>query len=142
MSKNQLKFIPGFWLGRRDLALSWVQLIWCRIQLSSIFDSGQCCKLAFFGKKPFKNSKRQIETFHELLPGNLVFFHFYYNGTQEIELLDHTTELYRKNDISMENFTSCVQNLTKTFRDQTVKWDLWDLCETYETYILISTIEI
>ena len=61
-----------------------------------------------------------METFHELLPGNLVFFHFYYNGTKEIELLDHTTELYRKNYISMENFTSGVQNLTKTFRDQTV----------------------
>ena len=64
--------------------------------------------------------KSQIETFHELLPGNLVFFHFYYNGTKEIELLDHTTELYRKNYTSMENYTSGVQNLTKTFCDQTV----------------------
>ena len=59
-------------------------------------------------------------TFYEVLPGNLVFFHFCYIGTMEIELLDHTTELYRKNYIRMENYRSCVQNLTKTFRDQTV----------------------
>ena len=74
----------------------------------------------FFGKKPLKNPKSQMETFHELLPGNLVFFHFYYNGTQEIELLDHTTELYRKNYISMENYTSGVQTLYKTVSDQDV----------------------
>ena len=59
-------------------------------------------------------------TFYEVLPGNLVFFHFCYIGTKENELLDHTTELYRKNYTSMENYTSGVQNLTKTFRDQTV----------------------
>ena len=59
-------------------------------------------------------------TFYEVLPGNLVFFHFCYIGTKEIELLDHTTELYRKNYISMENYRSGVQNLTKTFRDQAV----------------------
>ena len=58
--------------------------------------------------------------FYEVLPGNLVFFHFCYIGTKENELLDHTTELYRKNYTSMENYTSGVQNLTKTFRDQTV----------------------
>ena len=47
-------------------------------------------------------------TFYEVLPGNLVFFHFCYIGMQEIELLDHTTELYRKNYISTENFVNDV----------------------------------
>ena len=59
-------------------------------------------------------------TFYEVLPGNLVFFHFCYIGTMEIELLDHTTELYRKNYISMENYTSGVQTLYKTVSDQDV----------------------
>ena len=61
-----------------------------------------------------------METFHELLPGNLVFFHFYYIGTKEIELLDYTTEFYVKNCISEKNFSSGVQTLPQTFRDQDV----------------------
>ena len=31
-------------------------------------------------------------TFHEVLPGSLVFFHFFYIGTKEIEYLDHTIQ--------------------------------------------------
>ena len=61
-----------------------------------------------------------METFHEVLPDNLVFFHFYYIGTKEIEYLDHTTELYVKNCISGENYTSGGQTLPQTFRDQAV----------------------
>ena len=59
-------------------------------------------------------------TFHEVLPGNLVFFHFYYIRTKELEYLDQTNALYWKNYISTENFTSGIQNLCKTFRDQPV----------------------
>ena len=65
-------------------------------------------------------TKCQIDTFHEVLPGNLVFFHFYYCGTIVIEYLDQTTALYRKNYISTENFTSGIQNLFQTSRDQCV----------------------
>ena len=46
-------------------------------------------------------TKCQIDTFHEVLPGNLVFFHFYCFGTTEIEILDHATEFYVKNYISV-----------------------------------------
>ena len=59
-------------------------------------------------------------TFHELLPGNLVFFHFYYIGTKEIEYLNHTTELNWKKYIVTENFESGMENLSQLFRDQTV----------------------
>ena len=65
-------------------------------------------------------TKCQIDTFHEVLPGNLVFFHFYYIRTKELEYLDQTNALYWKNYISTENFTSSIQNLCKTFRDQPV----------------------
>ena len=64
--------------------------------------------------------KCQIGTFHELLPGNLVFFHFYYIGTKEIEYLDQTFALHEKNYISTENFKSGIQNLSETSRDQIV----------------------
>ena len=50
-------------------------------------------------------------TFHEVLPGNSVFFHFYYIGTIVSEYLDQTTALYGKNYISTENFTSGIENL-------------------------------
>ena len=60
-------------------------------------------------------------TFHEVLPDNLVFFHFYYIGTKEIKLLDYTTEFYVKNCISEKNFSSGVQTLPQTFRDQDVE---------------------
>ena len=62
-----------------------------------------------------------METFHEVLPDNLVFFHFYYNGTKEIKYFDHTTEFYVKNCKSEENYTSGVQTLNQTFRDQAVR---------------------
>ena len=65
-------------------------------------------------------TKCQIDTFHEVLPGNLVFFHFYYCGTIVIEYLDQTTALYGKNYISTENFTSGTKNLCQTSRDQIV----------------------
>ena len=56
--------------------------------------------------------KCQMGTFHEVLPGNLVFFHFYCTGTIELEYLDKTTALNRKNYISTENFTFGIQNLS------------------------------
>ena len=59
-------------------------------------------------------------TFPEVLPGNLVFFHFYYIGTQEIEQLDHTIEFHVKNCINTENFSSCGDTLYKTVSDQDV----------------------
>ena len=59
-------------------------------------------------------------TFHEVLPGNLVFFHFYYIGTQEIEHLDHTIEFYVKNCINTENYSSGGDTLDKTVSDQAV----------------------
>ena len=65
-------------------------------------------------------TKCQIDTFHEVLPGNLVFFHFYYCGTTVIEYLDQTTALYRKNYISTENFTFGTQHLSETSCDQIV----------------------
>ena len=64
--------------------------------------------------------KCQIGTFHELLPGNLVFFHFYYIGTKEIQYLNHTTELSIKSYISMEILRFGIKILCKTSRDQTV----------------------
>ena len=65
-----------------------------------------------------------METFHEVLPDNLVFFHFHYIGTKEIKPMDYTIVLYVKNCISEENYTSGVQTLPQTFRDQAVlyKW--------------------
>ena len=62
--------------------------------------------------------------FHEVLPGNLVFFHFYYSGTIEIEYLNQTTALYEKNYISTENFKSGIQNLSETYPDQIVLYIL------------------
>ena len=64
--------------------------------------------------------KCQIGTFHELLPGNLVFFHFYYIGTKEIEYLNHTIELSIKSYISMEILSFGIKILRKTSYDQTV----------------------
>ena len=65
--------------------------------------------------------KCQIGTFHELLPGNLVFFHFYYIGTKEIQYLNHSTELSIKSYISMEILRFGIKILCKTSRDQTVQ---------------------
>ena len=67
--------------------------------------------------------KCQVGNFHELLPGNLVFFHFYYIGTKELEYLDQTTELDWKSYIDTENLTFGIKNLSQPFRDQTV-WPL------------------
>ena len=36
----------------------------------------QCCKLDFSRKKPSLQMKSHMGTFHEVLPGNLVFFYF------------------------------------------------------------------
>ena len=63
-------------------------------------------------------------TFHEVLPGNLDFFHFYYIGTKEIEILNNATAFYVKSYISEWNCTSGIQNLTKTFCDRTVDGQL------------------
>ena len=59
-------------------------------------------------------------TFHELLPGNSVFFQFYYIGTKEIEYLNHTIELNWKKYISTENFKSGIKKLSQLLRDQSV----------------------
>ena len=75
--------------------------------------------------------KSQMGTFHEVLPGNLVFFHFYYIRTKELEYLDQTIALYWKNYISTEYFTSGIQNLSQLFRDQTVGYILKTNLLTY-----------
>ena len=78
-------------------------------------------QIGFLAEKAIHNIKKSpMGTFHEVLPGNLNFFHFYYIDTIEINLLDQTTELNRKKHINMENFMSGIQNLCKLFRDQTV----------------------
>ena len=59
----------------------------------------------FSGKSHLLKIKSQMGTFHEVLPGNLVFFHFYYIRTKELEYLDHTTELYVKSYNSKWNCT-------------------------------------
>ena len=61
-----------------------------------------------------------METFHEVLPDNLVFFHFYYIGTKEIELLDYAIEFYVKKYINAEKITSGGDTLDKTVSDQAV----------------------
>ena len=66
--------------------------------------------------------KCQIGTFHELLPGNLVFFHFYYIGTKEIAYLNQSIELSIKSYISMEILRFGIKILCKTSRDQTVAY--------------------
>ena len=60
-------------------------------------------------------------TFHEVLPGNLVFFHFYYIGTQEIEYLDYTTLLYVKNWINTWNYSKGAHQSSRIRSDQDVK---------------------
>ena len=55
----------------------------------------------FFGKSHSYKTKCQIGIFHEVLPGNSVFFNFYYNGTKGIRYLDHTNEFSIKNYITM-----------------------------------------
>ena len=59
----------------------------------------------FTKKSHLLKLKCQIETFHELLPGNSVFFHIYYIGTKELEYLNQTTVFYWKSYKSTENFT-------------------------------------
>ena len=78
----------------------------------------------FPGKRPSYKLKCQIKLFHELLPGNLVFFHFYYIGTKEIQYMDHIIEFSMKNYIIEWNCTSGVQFLTKSVRKQAV----WKSC--------------
>ena len=63
-----------------------------------------------------------METFHEVLPDNLVFFHFYYIGTKEIELLDYAIEFYVKKYINAEKITSGGDTLDKTVSDQAVRY--------------------
>ena len=75
--------------------------------------------------------KSQVGNFHELLPGNLVFFHFYYIGTKDLGYLDQTTPLYSKSYASTEIFKSGIQNLSRLFRDQAVIIYQWLL--TYES---------
>ena len=75
-------------------------------------------------KRHLKKTKFQVDTFHEVLPGNLVFFHFYYTGTKELEYLDQTIGLNWKNYISTENFKSGIEKLSQTSRDQTVDWEI------------------
>ena len=71
--------------------------------------------------------KCQMGIFHEVLPGNSVFFHFYYIGAKEIQHMDHTIQFSIKNYIIDEIFNNGIQFLSKTFCDQTVcsvhKWN-------------------
>ena len=65
--------------------------------------------------------KSHMGTFHEVLPGNLVFFHFYYIGTKEIQYyMDHTIKFSMKNYIIEWNCTSGIQFLSKRVRKQAV----------------------
>ena len=64
--------------------------------------------------------KSQMGTFHEVLPGNLVFFHFFYTGTKETTYLDQTIRFYMKNYILGPNFSSGGEILSKTIADQSV----------------------
>ena len=61
--------------------------------------------------------------FHEVLPGNLVFFQFYYIRTKELKYLDHTIKFYVKNYIIGLNFSSGGEILPKTIPDQPVTYD-------------------
>ena len=61
--------------------------------------------------------------FHEVLPGNLVFFQFYYIRTKELKHLDHTIEFHVKNYINSPNFSSGGEILPKTIPDQPVTYD-------------------
>ena len=88
-----------------------------------IWNVWQCCKLDFFQNKPLRKKKCQFDTFHEVLPGNLVFFHFCYIRTKELEYLGHTTELYMKSYISEWNCTCGGRFLSKRFRKQAVRQD-------------------
>ena len=58
--------------------------------------------------------------FHEVLPGNLVFFQFYYICIKELKHLDHTIEFHVKNYINSPNFSSGGEILPKTIPDQPV----------------------
>ena len=58
--------------------------------------------------------------FHEVLPGNLVFFQFYYIRTKELKHLDHTIKFHVKNYIRSPNFSSGGEILSKTIPDQLV----------------------
>ena len=103
-----------------------------------IFDS--VANWIFPKKSPSLKTKCQINTFHEVLPGNLVFFHFYYIGTKEIQCMDHTIEFSMKNYIIEWNCTSGIQFLSKRVRKQAVylghgtlvAWELRNLgtCES------------
>ena len=53
----------------------------------------QCCKLDFPRKKPSLQTKSHMGTFHEVLPGNSVFFHFCYNGNISTISLDYTQKI-------------------------------------------------
>ena len=77
-----------------------------------IFDS--VANWIFPVKSHSHKTKCQVDTFHEVLPGNLDFFQFCYIGTIVIEYLDQTIALYGKNYISTENFTFGIQNLSQT----------------------------
>ena len=59
-------------------------------------------------------------TFHEVLPGNLDFFHSYYIRTKEIKHLDPTIKFYMKNYTLGPNFSSGGEVLPKTISDQPV----------------------
>ena len=87
----------------------WEIVLSVKIEILS-FDS--VANWILLGKGHSQEMKSQMGTFHEVLPGNLVFFNFYYSGTIELEYLDKTTALNRKNYISTENFTFGIQNLS------------------------------
>ena len=64
--------------------------------------------------------KCQMDTFHEVLPGNSVFSNFYYIGTKEIRYLNQSIEFSIKSYINMEILSSSIQTLYKISRDQAV----------------------
>ena len=62
-----------------------------------IWNFGGVAKWIFPGKSHPYKMKCQTDTFHEVLQGNLVFFHFYYSGTKEITYLNQKIEFSIKN---------------------------------------------
>ena len=68
--------------------------------------------------------------FHEVLPGILVFFHFYYIRTKELEYSDHTTELYVKvtivNEVALMEANFCLNGSVSKLCPLTTSLELYN----------------
>ena len=104
--------------GKKNQQASW-GIVWKQSKIS-IWKFDSVANWIFSEKSHWHKKKSQTRTFHEVLPGILVFFHFYYIRKKELEYLDQTIALYWKNYVSTENFKSGIENLSQLFRDQPV----------------------